>query len=132
MNARGLINQNVLTLAVALVMGGLVGCQPGDRQSAARIEPATTATPNAQPQVVPAAVAPAPVVPPPAPVAVAQAAPPKKGVSREQCRKSFTATCSQRCRAKDHGRLDDTKKGRRIEADLCFAECTRAAAAGCP
>lgn len=127
------MNQNVLTLVVALVTGGLLGCQPGDRRSSDRAEAAPVVAPNTPPQVVPAAVVPPPVVPPPAPVQVTQAAPPpKKGVSREQCRKAFTATCSQRCRAKDHGRLDDSKKGRRIEADLCFAECTRAAAAGCP
>jgi hypothetical protein len=111
---------------MALVVLGLVGCR-GDKPSTRATGEAVAAAPVVPPPVVEAAVPPAPK-----PTTVVPVSPIRKGVSREQCRREFTATCSARCRAKDRGDLDNTRKGRQVEAKLCEADCARQAENGCP
>lgn len=110
---------------MALVVLGLVGCR-GEKPSTRATSETVAAAPVVPPPVVEAAVPPTPK-----PTAV-PVSPTRKGVSREQCRREFTTTCAARCRARDRGELDDTRKGRETEARLCESNCARQAENGCP
>ena len=118
------MTMKLLRVVSILIVLSLAACSKGKSSG----DEATSAAPAPPPAATTAATT-AAATPPPAP---AKQAAPKPTSTTETCRANFTRTCTHECDSRVAAKTVGQPTKRKIEMDICLAECAKAAVRDCP